>query len=483
MTLSVLHISDLHRDPANPIGNQVLLDSLERDRDRYTSKEDTRIEAPNFVIVSGDIVQGVKHGTPDAETKLRQQYDEALNFLNDLTARFVGGYKSRVIVVPGNHDVSDDKFRQSLAAIDMAAGVKKALVAELFKPDSHFRWSWEELALYEIVDAEIYKQRLAAFSDFYSKFYDGQRSYSTDPGQQVDVFDYPDLGITVVGFCSCHNNDLFNRQGAIHPDCIAGAGKQLRDISLSHEPLRIAVWHHNTEGSPIEVDYMDPDIVQNLIDSGFSLGFHGHQHKPQFLDTRFRHGPDRRITVISAGTLCGGAAFGFSRAYNVVEFDLTNRTGRLHLREMQNDNLQMPIWGARSLPPNHTSYLDFVFDPPPEPFVRPDRNTVMLTQAQEMYDNGELRPAAEMLSQLAASDPLARRLLLQCLVRLDDGPAIIAVFDPPESAAEAIALMDSLWGENERQRLTEVLKHPLIAESEDGSIIEMRDKYAARLKK
>ena len=34
MTLRVLHISDLHRDPANPIGNQVLLDSLERDWDR-----------------------------------------------------------------------------------------------------------------------------------------------------------------------------------------------------------------------------------------------------------------------------------------------------------------------------------------------------------------------------------------------------------------------------------------------------------------
>jgi 3',5'-cyclic AMP phosphodiesterase CpdA len=91
MTLSVLHISDLHRDPANPIGNQVLLDSLERDRDRYTSKEDPRIEPPNFIIVSGDIVRGVKHGTPDAESALRHQYDEALHFLNDLTGRFVDG--------------------------------------------------------------------------------------------------------------------------------------------------------------------------------------------------------------------------------------------------------------------------------------------------------------------------------------------------------------------------------------------------------
>ena len=56
MTLSVLHISDLHRDPANPIGNKILLESLERDRDHYTTKEDPQIAPPNFIIVSGDIL-------------------------------------------------------------------------------------------------------------------------------------------------------------------------------------------------------------------------------------------------------------------------------------------------------------------------------------------------------------------------------------------------------------------------------------------
>ena len=481
MTFSVLHISDLHRDPANPIGNQVLIDSLERDRDRYTSKENPCITPPNFVIVSGDIVQGVKHGTPAADTKLRKQYDEALDFLNKLTDRFVDGDKDHIIVVPGNHDVNDDVFRQSLTPIDKDKASKKAVVAELFRPNSRLRWSWEEFALYRITDAQMYNQRIAAFSDFYRAFYDGRRSYGTDPSKQIEVFDFPGLDITVVGFCSCYNNDLLNRQGAIHPDCIAEAGRQLRSISQPCGPLRIAVWHHNTEGPPIGMDYMDSDIVQNLIDSGFSLGFHGHQHKPEFLDTRFRHGIDRRITVISAGTLCGGAAFRYGRAYNVVEIDTAKRTGRLHLREMQNDSLLMPIWGARSLSPNHTSF--FEFDPPPSPFVKFDQNTLLLTKAQTLYDNGQHHAAADMLSPLIVFEPLARRLFLECLVRLDDGPAIITTFDPPESAAESIALMDALWAENKRARLAEVVKLPLIAESGDGSIIEIRDKYAARFKK
>ncbi len=388
MNLGVLHISDLHREPDNPIRNQVLLDSLERDRDRYTSEESPRIPSPDLIVVSGDIIRGVKHDAPDAETRLHRQYEEALEFLNQLSLRFADGDKQRVLIVPGNHDVSDYHFRKSLERIDIAPDRKKDLVAELFSPGSHLRWSWSDFELYKITDLEMYALRLAPFAEFYRTFYEGLRTYSTDSSAQLDIFDFPDFGLTVAGFSSCHNNDLFNKQGAIHPACISDAAIKLRDPSYQTR-LRIAVWHHNTEGLPIQFDYMDPDIVQNLIDRGFSLGFHGHQHKPQFLDTRFRHGPKRRITVVSAGTLCGGAAFRFGRAYNLVELDIEQRTGRLHLREMQNDNLELPIWGPRSLPPNAASHIDFEFDPPPEPVITSDRNTSVLNRAQSFYDQKE----------------------------------------------------------------------------------------------
>ena len=245
--------------------------------------------------------------------------------------------------------------------------------------------------------------------------------------------------------------------------------------------LRIAVWHHNVEGPPTHSDYMDPDLIQNLIDRGFSLGFHGHQHRPQFLDTRFRHGIDRKITVISAGTLCGGASFRHGRAYNVVELDTVNRTGRLHVREMQNDNLSLPIWGRRALPPNTSAYYDFEYDPPPAPAVHRNANTAALTEAQRLYDLADYRNAADVLARVAVSDDLARPLLLDCLVKLKDMPELIARFDPPASEAEAIHVMDAVWAEGMRDRLREVLTLPLIAESADPSIIEIRKKYAGRL--
>jgi len=482
MKLSVLHISDLHRDPDNPIRNDVLLDSLENDRHHYAAEETPTVRSPDLIIVSGDIIEGVRHDAPEPEKGLRQQYQEALDYLGRLTDRFVGGDRSRVIVVPGNHDVSAYHFEKSLQRIDILPDRKKGLVTQLFSPGSPLRWSWSDFELYEISDQALYAQRLAAFAEFYAAFYNGARTYDLDPAKQLDIFDFPAFDVIVAAFSSCHNNDLLNRQGAIHPACIADAGTRLRQPSLK-DRLRIAVWHHNAEGLPAHSDYMDPDILQNLIDRGFSLAFHGHQHRPQFLDTRFRHGSDRKISVISAGTLCGGASFRYGRAYNVVELDTGTRRGHLHVREMQNDNLGLPIWGRGALPPNNSAYYDFQYDPPPAPAVHLKANTAALIEAERFYDLRDYRNAADILAPVAAFDELARPLLLDCLVKLKDGPALIASFDPPASAAEAIHVMDALWTEGRRDRLGEILKLPLIAESGDRSIIEMREKYTARLNK
>jgi 3',5'-cyclic AMP phosphodiesterase CpdA len=119
--VTILHISDLHRDdPALTISNDVLLNSLEKDRNRYTQSEQPLISAPNLIIASGDIVQGVK-GSTDTTEALIKQYEEAESFLSGLANTFLNGDKSRVIIVPGNHDVSDYIFKQSLEKLKMVA--------------------------------------------------------------------------------------------------------------------------------------------------------------------------------------------------------------------------------------------------------------------------------------------------------------------------------------------------------------------------
>ena len=479
MNLSILHISDLHRFQNNPIQNSVLLDSLENDCHHYCFEEDTRVRKPDLIVVSGDIIQGIEPDILEPEECLNEQYREALEFLAQLSDHFIFGDRERVIIVPGNHDISACHFHKSLERVDVLPDRKKELINELFTPESLLRWSWSELELYKIADSNMYERRMAAFAEFYSSFYNGERTYDLDPAKQIDFFDYPAFELTIVGFSSCYNNDLFNRQGAIHPECIANAGNKLRHPSYANR-LLVAVWHHNTEGSPTHSDYMDPDLVQNLINRGFSLGLHGHQHRPQFLDTRFRHGMERKITVISAGTLCGGPDFRHGRAYNVIELNTSDRVGRLHVREMQNDNLSLPIWGRRALSPNIGPFYEFRFEPPFLPTTL-NTTTTTLVDAQELYSVGDYRQAAELLVTVIQSEKLARPLLLDCLVKLQDTQTLIEIFDPPEGAAEAIHVMDALWAEGMREPLSEFINQPCVAESVDPSVCELKNKYSARL--
>lgn len=480
MKISILQISDLHRDPRNAIRNDVLLQSLENDRQRYTRTTNPTIKTPDLIIVSGDIIQGVPRGVADYEEELRKQYAEAISFLGQITDRVLGGDRQRVIIVPGNHDVSACHLMESVTKHEIQPDRKKALASRLFSPDSLMRWSWDDLELFEITNAERYRDRLAAFAQFYSDFYQGTRTYDLDPSKQFDVFDYPQFNLTISGFSSCHNNDILNKQGMIHPACIAGAQERLR-LAEFNGRLRVAVWHHNTEGSPIQTDYMESDVLQNLIDGGFSIGFHGHQHRPQFLNTRFRYGEDRRIQVISAGTLCGGASFAHGRAYNIVEIDTEEGRGRLHLREMQNNNLQNPIWGRRALRiGSNADYLEFSFDPPPEP-IASNANTESLLEAQRLIEAEDYRGAAVKLEALFDADGLARRMLLECLQELDDQDGIVARFAPPQGSSEIISVMEALWKTGRKDQLRDLLGQPDVAAATDLSVAELRDKYAARV--
>jgi 3',5'-cyclic AMP phosphodiesterase CpdA len=105
VTISIMHISDLHRDPTQGIRNGPLLRSLVNDRDRYTAGTPS-IASPSLIIVSGDIVYGVQASHSAPIDALAAQYHEAETFLIDLADSFLGGDRQRLILVPGNHDVS-----------------------------------------------------------------------------------------------------------------------------------------------------------------------------------------------------------------------------------------------------------------------------------------------------------------------------------------------------------------------------------------
>lgn len=487
MIISILHISDLHRDPSHPLTNAALLDSLARDRDHFVSENPT-IKIPDLILVSGDIVAGVKSDAPDGTVEIGRQYAEAELFLAGLADLFVNGDRERVIITPGNHDISYPEFKSSLREIHFTTGdpatdqMKAQYVQSLYTPGSKLRWSWQSLSFFELVDLVRYRSRLAPFSDFYRRFYRGSRSYLLEPEKQYDIYDYPDLGITVAAFSSCYNNDPLNRIGSIHPDCIAGASRTLREDRYRGR-VRLAMWHHNVSSTPSQIDYMDPDTVQVLIDCGFSLGFHGHQHKPQFIDELFQFGMAKKMTVIGASTLSGGRnalPTGQPRSYNIIQINTELFTGTLHLRSMQNNSFDSPIWGPGSFASSHRSYIEFNIQPPA--MLGSDKTLSILADAETHLSSGRYGDAIGLSLPFLQKNDYARKILVESFVGAGDKKGIIQYFYPPSTTAEIVYVADALWEEQRLDLLRAMFNSPLVQDSTDPAIVEVRRKYSERLK-
>lgn len=486
MKLSILHISDLHRDSNPGLTNDALFSSLERDWSRYIDRENPQIKSPDIIIVSGDIIQGVRANVEEPEEKISQQYEQALDFLSRLSQTFLDGNKERLILVPGNHDVSAYHFCESIEKLNINKNdpIAKELVSQLFKRKNNIRWSWKELDFYKIVDENLYNNRLKSFCDFYKEFYQGKKEFNLIPEEQFNIYDCPEFNLVIVGLSSCFRNDLYNKQGAINPEALAKAANQLNNFQY-YNKLRLAVWHHNLSGTPLQNDYMNSNVLQNLIDCDFSLGFHGHQHKPQFINEYSEFGQDNKITIISAGTLCGGSISlpsGYSRAYNLVEIDTETLSGRLHLREMQDSSFDFPIWSSGLIKKSGKSYIDFTIQPPPK---APSENIQIrkrLEQGEEYYRNNEYKKVIKVLHPLVNKNEFARKFLLECYFVLEDMKAIIDYFDPPKNNKETIYLFKALWTEDKKQRLHNLLHEDTILNSTDPSVISIRDQYIKRLK-
>jgi len=196
--VSILHISDLHRDKDSPISNSAILTSLLNDREKYTSTEKPLIQAPDIIIICGDIARG-SDSKENADKEIQTQYDEAIDLLNNLTNELFGGNKDRIILVPGNHDIDWKYSKKSMGKIsseqvlDANNKLKQEYLRRAINQRSNVKWSWDELSFYKIEDQSTYDKRFDAFVNFYNKFYEGKRSYSLSPNMQFQL-----LAITVV---------------------------------------------------------------------------------------------------------------------------------------------------------------------------------------------------------------------------------------------------------------------------------------------
>lgn len=478
MTATILHISDLHRDAGSAITSKTLLESMRLDFERYTAGNATLL--PDIAVVSGDIVFGVAAGDAEAEKKLQAQYDEALEFLVGLADLFFGGRRERIVLVPGNHDVSHPHVLRAteVTAIPPDAEQRAVLARQLREEESVWRWVWPEFALRRIHDLPTYHRRLEPYATFYEKYYAGLRSFSIEPAQQFSTHEFPDLNLVVVGLSSCHSNDLFNRVGRIHPECVAAATNAVaQHVKLGR--IAVAAWHHNLAGGPNDTDYVDADVLQSMMDGGFAIGLHGHQHRPQFLEHRFTADGKRSIAIISAGTLCGGPSTlpsGRMRSYNLVVVDAREKVGTVHVREMKNSSFGLPVWGPAHV--TEFSGASMAFE-----LKTPNRISSAVDAASEaavLLRAGDPAGALALVRPHIA-DALARRVALEALIAQSDSSGIRGMFGTPHSPAEFVALADALYSLGEKRELAALIASDFAKGSRDVSVRQSVDVARNRL--
>ena len=438
-----MHISDLHRSPRDPISNDELISALVHDRDHYVCEEPS-IAAPEAIVVSGDVIQGVPLHTEDSTTKIKEQYAVAEEFLDELVRRFLEGDRSRLIMVPGNHDVDWNMALSALKPVENGE-VPGDLGAELHAVDSLLRWDWKNRILYRIADTELYEQRLDAFWLFFERFYEGVSGLMpVEHPYDVRLFSLCDNRIGVAAYNSCHGNDCYAFRGMIRQGSIARSDLNLKDSGKAHD-LRMAVWHHGIEGSPYRTDYMDISVVQGMIGRGFRLGMHGHQHKAQAMAQAIRLPDQERMAVVSAGSLCAGAndlPVGTHRQYNILEIAEDFCSVRTHVRAMTVANLfsrsQLVEFGG-------ASYFDLNWEPPKNAVggaidVRARRTHVLIDKAEIAAKSGYPARAVAILKSLGELEPgsYERQLCLSAAVDAQDWHGIVNIANPPVTIEELV---------------------------------------------
>ena len=473
MTISILHLSDLHRDILEEPDSDSLLYSLERDFATFPTSSPP-IFRPNVCVVSGDLISGSKKKGNDAYSDIKSQYEQTQKFLIEIANLFFHGDRKRIVIIPGNHDVCLEQVNECIEKIHQPTDpieIKK-LKCLAYTQDSNIRWSWDDLSFYKIIDKDKYKQRFSFFSEMYKSFYLGEREYSLEPSEQWDIFDFPDLCASIGTINTCHNNDQFRQSGEVHPGALSNLCRAMKAPKRKGWFLA-ATWHHNISGPPTREDYVSSSFLPILIETDIGLGMHGHQHSPDCFDEQHRYGPNKnKITIIAASTLCSGAHHlqsGTPRSYNIIEIDLDKKSGRVHQRAMVGEDIKHPAWIPGKFLQTQNSFVDFSPVLPRE--IRPhglDLN-IALGNAEKALSQQKWEEVVDLLVE-HKHNGTARVFLTKALEHSDDNQSIIDILSPPSTTSEAILIggaIEAIWNKDYAKQF---LKYPIVENSIDASI-------------
>lgn len=461
--ISILHISDLHKTKGVPY--ETLLDSLCDDRQRWIQES---IQVPNFIVISGDLIEGAY-----ADDEIRDQYAEVSIFLEKLVSEFLDGDKTRLIMVPGNHDVNRACSSNSMTEISApSADELKFLKKNFWKPECLVRFDWKTMNFFKVNDIAKYNERFSLFKDFYDKFYGGLRRFPSNSTKEAFVCSFEKEHIVFAGFNSCNFLDDKNVSGNIDEESLSSISSKLRMYD-SDGYLIVGVWHHHYYGDPYITNYMSRDVFFPMSEKGIRMGLFGHQHfsevadeyiSPYYVNEEQRK--EKMMLLVSSGTLFGGEKQlqpGFRRQYNIIEIERHNLDSQIdiaiNIREDKSKkaNSKIPFWQCCPIVSTTDNKIH------KRVLVKGiNKNQFLLQLMKKTTESGEYEQACNSLLNLGLDDKHVRDLFDEFLQKTSARFQIEILQNIDISLPETIILLYAVLNEKDNETAKKIKANKII---------------------
>lgn len=441
---SIIQISDLHKD--SDFNYNQLIDSLKSDTANYVN---LGIYPVRYIVVCGDLIQGTRNtDIAKGNQDIQRQYEEVSVFLHNLVDVFLNGDISRLIIVPGNHDVNRAVSSNSMKRIEASEQEKvQKSYWERYGKKQIYRFDWKTLSFMQIIDEKFYSSRFDSFVTFYNRFYSSiGRTFPVSPEEDASLIAFSNDKIAFACFNSCCQLDHLNAMGTINENafhCIYG------DLSscYSNGYLMFGVWHHHIYGVPHRCDFMDMKITKSMACNHILVGLFGHQHRSEVVEELNDLAEDierDKMHLISSGTLFGSRKEmlpGVKRQYNLINVEIENGSANLEVfgREDKMNDAPYPIWGEKYLLKGKKSLVFQV------PLNKLSDDDLLRIIDEETRESGDFKNGILRMKQL--DNPVKQgfidEYIQQLSLEVEDLNFILNVFKQPLSNMEYCYLMQA----------------------------------------
>lgn len=434
----------MHKD--SDFNYNQLIDSLKSDTANYVN---LGIYHVRYIVVCGDLIQGTRNtDIAKGNQDIQRQYEEVSVFLHNLVDVFLNGDISRLIIVPGNHDVNRAVSSNSMKRIEASEQEKvQKSYWERYGKKQIYRFDWKTLSFMQIIDEKFYSSRFDSFVTFYNRFYSSiGRTFPVSPEEDASLIAFSNDKIAFACFNSCCQLDHLNAMGTINENafhCIYG------DLSscYSNGYLMFGVWHHHIYGVPHRCDFMDMKITKSMACNHILVGLFGHQHRSEVVEELNDLAEDierDKMHLISSGTLFGSRKEmlpGVKRQYNLINVEIENGSANLEVfgREDKMNDAPYPIWGEKYLLKGKKSLVFQV------PLNKLSDDDLLRIIDEETRESGDFKNGILRMKQL--DNPVKQgfidEYIQQLSLEVEDLNFILNVFKQPLSNMEYCYLMQA----------------------------------------